>query len=693
MLDLTKLNKQQQKAVETINGPVSVLAGAGTGKTRTLTYRIAYMIYSGINPSEIVAVTFTNKAAFEMKKRVIELVGPYAEELSVSTFHSFCARFLRNEAEKLDERYTSRFLIIDEEDSKQIIRDTVGELEYDTNKYNSIRLKNLFSMYKNNQIDFLEGAELIIYNAYNKYLKDNNSMDFDDLVNNTVELLKKNEKVRSYYQDRYKYILVDEFQDTNLAQYELVKLLSGKNNNIFTVGDPDQSIYSFRGANYANQQRFIKEYNPKVIFLEENYRSTTNILAAANKLIENNQSRVGEKELTSSLGEGSEVMFVTRSSDRDEAYFVAEAIKIMVAGGYDYSDIAVLYRSNSISRIFEEAFLKAGIPYVIYGGLSFFARKEIKDILAYIRVVLNPHDTISLKRIINVPRRRIGNTTVSKIESYAKLNNISMYEAISEGDFGAATNKRLRSFQTIIEALKEEIGKVNNLTDIIDIVNNISGYREMLENEGEESKDRLENIQELKAIFYNARLENEKATNIEVLEELLIDLSLMTNLDKDDTVNTVKVATVHQVKGLEFKTVFLVAMEETIFPAQASMMSTFDLEEERRVCYVGVTRAKERLIISNAIERFRFGMVKRLEPSRYINELKIDAQPIKIKKVEAPKKEEIGELKIGDKVSHDFFGNGVVVQEDEEIIKVAFTHPVGIKIIKKNHPALKKIEK
>lgn len=326
-------------------------------------------------------------------------------------------------------------------------------------------------------------------------------MDFDDLVNNTVELLKKNEKVRSYYQDRYKYILVDEFQDTNLAQYELVKLLSGKNNNIFTVGDPDQSIYSFRGANYANQQRFIKEYNPKVIFLEENYRSTTNILAAANKLIENNQSRVGEKELTSSLGEGSEVMFVTRSSDRDEAYFVAEAIKIMVAGGYDYSDIAVLYRSNSISRIFEEAFLKAGIPYVIYGGLSFFARKEIKDILAYIRVVLNPHDTISLKRIINVPRRMIGNTTVSKIESYAKLNNISMYEAISEGDFGAATNKRLRSFQTIIEALKEEIGKVNNLTDIIDIVNNISGYREMLENEGEESKDRLENIQELKAIF------------------------------------------------------------------------------------------------------------------------------------------------------------------------------------------------
>lgn len=692
MLDLTKLNKEQQKAVQQVEGPVSVLAGAGTGKTRTLTYRIAYMIYEGIPVSEIVAMTFTNKAAFEMKQRVIDLVGPKAEEISISTFHSFCARFLRNEIHHFDDKYTSRFLIIDEEDSKQIIRDTVKELDYDSNDYNSNRLKNKFSKFKNRQLDYLDFDDLLIYRAYNKYLRDNNSLDFDDLINYTVELLEKNDKIRQYYNERYKYLLVDEFQDTNIAQYELIKLLSGKNRNIFTVGDPDQSIYAFRGANYNNQKRFIEEYNPKIVILEENYRSTNKILEAANRLISNNFGRIGEKELRSSLGDGSDVIFETRHSDIDEAYFVTRAINILVNGNYKYSDIAVLYRSNTISRIFEEAFLKAQIPYVIYGGTSFFARKEIKDILAYIRVVLNPNDNISLKRIINTPRRKIGQVTVSKLENYANLYNMSLYDALTKVDLGRSTNENLKQFKNILKTIEEEVLKAKELEDIIDIVNNLSGYRDMLINEGEESKDRLENIQELKAIFYNARLEN-NGTNIEILEKLLDDLALITNVDIDDSYNTVKLSTVHQVKGLEFKVVFLVALEETIFPAQASMLTTYDLEEERRICYVGATRAKERLILSHANQRYRFGSIKQLEQSRYIREMKPEEDSIQIRvKEQHINSDENAQINLGDKVVHDTFGPGLVVSLDDEIIKVAFKIEFGVKIFTKGHPALKKVK-
>lgn len=692
MLDLTKLNKEQQKAVQQVEGPVSVLAGAGTGKTRTLTYRIAYMIYEGIPVSEIVAMTFTNKAAFEMKQRVIDLVGPKAEEISISTFHSFCARFLRNEIHHFDDKYTSRFLIIDEEDSKQIIRDTVKELDYDSNDYNSNRLKNKFSKFKNRQLDYLDFDDLLIYRAYNKYLRDNNSLDFDDLINYTVELLEKNDKIRQYYNERYKYLLVDEFQDTNIAQYELIKLLSGKNRNIFTVGDPDQSIYAFRGANYNNQKRFIEEYNPKIVILEENYRSTNKILEAANRLISNNFGRIGEKELRSSLGDGSDVIFETRHSDIDEAYFVTRAINILVNGNYKYSDIAVLYRSNTISRIFEEAFLKAQIPYVIYGGTSFFARKEIKDILAYIRVVLNPNDNISLKRIINTPRRKIGQVTVSKLENYANLYNMSLYDALTKVDLGRGTNENLKQFKNILKTIEEEVLKAKELEDIIDIVNNLSGYRDMLINEGEESKDRLENMQELKAIFYNARLEN-NGTNIEILEKLLDDLALITNVDIDDSYNTVKLSTVHQVKGLEFKVVFLVALEETIFPAQASMLTRTDLEEERRICYVGATRAKERLILSHANQRYRFGSLKQLEQSRYIREMKPEEDSIQIRvKEQDINSDEKAQINLGDKVVHDTFGPGLVVSLDDEIIKVAFKIEFGVKIFTKGHPALKKVK-
>ena len=549
MIDLTLLNKEQSKAVTHINGPVSVIAGAGSGKTKTLTYRIAYMITEGIDPQSIVAVTFTNKAAAEMKERVMNLVGEKGYLTQISTFHAFCSRFLRNEITNLNQGYTRRFLIIDEDDSKQIIRDTVKELNYDSNKYSSNRLKNLFSKIKNGQYDFLDFDETKIFNAYNQYLKDNNALDFDDLILKTIEVFNRCPEVKDYYNRQYEYILVDEFQDTNKTQYELLKLLIGSNNNIFVVGDPDQSIYSFRGAHYENQNRYMIEFSPKVYVLDQNYRSTTKILDAANRLISYNSGRTVEKNLMSNLGEGLNVVHQIRESDRDEAYFVTKAIEDLVFKGIEYNDIAVLYRANAISRVFEESFLKNNIPYVIYGGLSFFQRKEIKDILAYIRLCLNPMDNISLKRIINVPRRKIGQVTIQKLETYATIYNVSLFDAIDKVDLGKAVKQNLIDFKNLIINLTESISKINYLPDVVDLVGKKSGYYDMLISEGNESKDRLDNINELKAVFYQGTFDYQMPP-LEALQLILDDLSLKTDVDFDNSANTVKLATIHQVKGL-----------------------------------------------------------------------------------------------------------------------------------------------
>ncbi|NLN50906.1 MAG: UvrD-helicase domain-containing protein [Acholeplasmataceae bacterium] len=690
MLDLSNINKTQEKAIKAIKGPVAVIAGAGSGKTRTLTYRIAYLIYSGVDPDSIVAVTFTNKAAAEMKQRVINLVGEQAKEINISTFHSFCAQFLRREIQNLDRLFNHRFLIIDEDDSKQIIRDTVKQLKYDSDRYNSNRLKSIFSMFKNDQIDLLDFPEMQILQNYNKYLEENNSLDFDDLINLTIEVLKRRDDVKKHYNNRYQYLLIDEFQDTNKNQYQLIKLLAGKSKNIFTVGDPDQSIYSFRGANYENQKLFIDEFDPKIIILEQNYRSTMNILKAANKLIAYNVERTADKELKSELGSGSEVIFETRQTDRDEAYFVTRAIEILVSSGYSYSDIAVLYRSNSISRIFEESFIKERIPYVVYGGTSFFSRKEVKDILAYLRVVLNRHDNISFKRIVNTPRRKIGAVTIGKLEAYSNVFSTSLYDAIEHADLGPQQKASLNNFKHTLDLIEAEIKKTTDLTKIVDLVNDYSGYKQMLISEGHESKDRLENIQELKAIFYAYSLEDNDDI-FQAIEAVLDDLSLKTNLDIDDTENTVKLATVHQVKGLEFKVVFVVALEETIFPAQASMFSSIDLEEERRICYVAVTRAKERLILSHALQRYRFGEVKWLMPSRYINEMRSLKEEIEV--IEETSQVDLEPLSLGDRVEHPNYGFGVVVALDDEVVKVAFGHDFGLKIFKRDHPIIKKVKK
>lgn len=691
-MDLKGLNSHQKEAVYAIEGAVAVVAGAGSGKTRTLTYRIAMMIEKNIFPSSILAVTFTNKAAREMKERVVDLIGPQGFAPTISTFHSFCARFLRDEIEHLGEPYTRHYLILDEDDSKQVIRDTVKELNLDPNRYNSNRLKDYFSKVKNGQYDTLEYEEEKIFIKYNEYLKSNNSMDFDDLLNFTLKILREFPAVLSFYQEQYKYILIDEFQDTNIIQYELIRLLGDKYKNVFIVGDPDQSIYGFRGANYENYTFFLSDFKPKVIVLDENYRSSMNILNAANSLIANNRNRKTDKKLKSDLGDGPLVIKEVRESDKDEAYFVARAIEILVSGGYQFKDIAVLYRSNAIGRIFEEAFLRYNIPYIIYGGISFFSRKEIKDMLSYIRLALFEHDNISLKRIINTPRRKIGNTTISKLESYAAIHHVSMYEAIDHLNVGGQTKDALYEFKKMIKVLREEINQVYDLTQIVDLTLQLTGYEEMLRLEGNEGKDRYDNIQELKSIFYNGSVDY-KGTNLEKIEQILDDMALKTDLDLEDDKNTVKVATIHQVKGLEFKAVFMVALEETVFPSDISGSFT-EIEEERRVAYVGVTRAKERLILSYAKQRFRYGQIQYNQPSRFIEDMGLEKPKDKRLVVEREHPEEVtqDDIKVGDTVVHEKYGKGVVVMKNEDITRVAFSIEFGIKLFTTGHQALKKVK-
>ncbi|MCK9289097.1 MAG: UvrD-helicase domain-containing protein [Acholeplasmatales bacterium] len=687
---LKDLNQNQFKAVTKITGSLAVIAGAGTGKTRTLTYRIANLIKEGISPYAIVAMTFTNKAAREMKERVAELVGERAYHLKVSTFHSFCARFLRDEIHHLDGSYTRNFLILDEDDSKQIIRDTVKELNYDVNKYNSNNLKDLFSRYKNKQINYLDQEENNIFNKYNNYLKENNALDFDDLIVLTIKLLSSNESLKDYYNKAYTHFLIDEFQDTNLIQYQLIKLLGGTLKNVFVVGDPDQSIYGFRGANYDNLDLFIIDFAPELIVLDQNYRSKTKILEVANLLIGHATDRP-EKNLKSSLGEGFPVIYETRESDRDEAYFVSKAIKIFLENGYLYNEIAVLYRVNSLSRVFEESFLKEKLPYRIYGGVSFFERKEIKDILAYLRLAINPADNISFKRVVNIPRRKLGQVTIGKLEVFANLNKISLFEAIDTINLPKQTLSALESFKKIIFTIKEKINAVEKLTDIVDIVGNESGYYQMLKNEGAESKDRLENVYELKAIFYEASLDY-SLPKLEILEEVLNEMSLKTNLDKTTLVEAITLASIHQVKGLEYKVVFVVGLEEGIFPNSSAMLKK-EFEEERRVFYVAITRAQERLIVSWAKSRFRFGTVRSNLPSVFLSEAGLLKEELPVfQEVVEVKTKDKEEFKLGDRINHESYGNGVVVQVEDDKIRVAFHLKHGIKTFLNNHPALTKVK-
>jgi ATP-dependent DNA helicase pcrA len=696
-MNLDTLNDRQKEAVLYNEGPLLIIAGAGAGKTKTLTTKIAYLIEENdVLPSNILAITFTNKAAKEMKDRIIRLIGSIGYQIQTSTFHSFGLKLLKENYERLG--FDKNFVIMDSDDSLTIVKKILKDMDLDPKIYNPRAIRNKISSCKNELISpkaysryTVSPYEEIVCKVYEKYqekLMKNNAVDFDDLLILPIKLFEENKDILEKYQEQFKYILIDEYQDTNEAQYKLTKMLSEKYRLITCVGDDSQSIYSFRGANYKNILNFEKDYkDAKTILLEQNYRSTSYILNAANDVIKNNKMKK-EKNLWTSRGEGNKVKYYRALSESDEAYYVVKGIKQAISNGDNYDDIAVLYRTNAQSRNLEEAMLKENIPYRVVGSFYFYSRKEIKDLLAYLRLIHNEKDNISLLRVINTPKRGIGLKTIENLTKKADEENISIYEAITSG-------KELE-FKKIIEKLKEVSENVT-LTELIDKILTGTGIKEELEKEEDiTSEVRLENLEEFKSITKSF----EEREGLISLEDFLLEISLVSDAEeyKDDT-NRVSLMTVHSVKGLEYKDVFIVGMEEGIFPHMNSLMESSEIEEERRLAYVAITRAKDNLTIINARRRTLFGREQVNPPSRFISEISTDLLDIVNKKEEiTPKldvntvlREETVDYKLGDNVYHETFGAGKVVEVTNTLISVAFKHPHGIKKLMKNHKKLSKI--
>lgn len=626
---LQGLNEQQAQAVQHIDGPLLLLAGAGSGKTRVLTHRIAYMLENGIRPWNILAVTFTNKAANEMKERVRRLCGKSGEDLNIGTFHSICVRILRREIDKLG--YKSNFVIYDSSDQKTAMKQILKNLNIDE-KPNKVL--NRISNAKNELIgaDEFEGnmwssadkAAQHAYGPYQRMLKENNALDFDDIIMLTVKLLRNYPMVREYYQDRFKYIMIDEYQDTNHAQYILVKLLAETHRNLCVVGDPDQSIYGFRGADIQNILDFEQDYkDATVIKLERNYRSTEEILEAADYVIRQNRSRK-EKTLISDKGPGEHLTLFKASTDREEAqYVVNEILELRRQTDYDYSDFAILYRTNAQSRVLEDALMKNRVPYKVVGGLKFYDRKEIKDVLAYLRLIYNPSDDVAFTRVINRPKRGVGATSLQRLVEYAEEMNLSQYDAAGKvaqipGIRGKA-NKSLLEFYQMIEVFRTLVDNLK-VTELTEKVLKTTGYVQDLEKEGTvEAQSRIENIQELFSVMEEYIRSGQGYT----LGSFLEDVALTADIDEveEDAANGVLLMTLHTVKGLEFPAVFMTGMEETIFPHSRSMEDDTELEEERRICYVGITRAEERLYMTCSQSRMVFGQTKYNSMSRFIKDI------------------------------------------------------------------------
>lgn len=687
------LNDKQLEAVKHKDGPCLVLAGAGSGKTKVLTQRIINLIDSGVSPYNILAITFTNKAAKEMRNRVENELGSITDSIFIGTFHSFGLRILRENY--IDIGYTSNITILDTDDAKAIVKRILKENGYDPAKYEIRTIINKISSTKNDGISpdeytklFLNDLDIVIglvYKEYTKLLKDNNSVDFDDLLLKPVELLKKNKIILEKYQERFKYILVDEYQDTNSIQCELCKLLASKYKNIFVVGDANQSIYSFRNADYRNILNFEKDYkNAKVILLEENYRSTNNILKAANSVIKNNSE--GKKlNLWSSKRDGELIDYIRCEDEIKEANFVINKIKDLVSNGYKYSDIAVLYRTNAQSRVVEDAFVRNNIPHNIIGSYYFYNRKEIKDLIAYLKLIYNPCDSVNLERIINVPKRGIGAKSIENLRKKATENNISMFDAIDSG-------KELEFKKMILKL--QEFSLNGNLSDLIEEILSTTGLRMEYEiNKSLENEAKVENLNEFKTVALMF-----EESGIYDLQTFLENIALVSdrgqyNNDGDE----VSIMTLHSAKGLEFNVVFLLGMEEGLFPHNRSFNSLSNLEEERRLCYVGITRAKEKLYLLSARQRTIFGKTSGTIESRFIREINDDL----INKISSVKEHEekrvVGnmynsssEIKTGDNVIHTVFGEGVVVNISGGIATIAFKKGIGVKSIAANHKYLTK---
>ena len=698
-MNIDNLNNCQREAVLYNSGPLLILAGAGSGKTRVLTTKIGYLIEDmNVSPYNILAITFTNKAAKEMKDRIHLLIGDISTSLQVSTFHSFGLRLLRENCNVLG--YDNNFVIMDSDDSLTVVKKILKELNYDPKVYNPRGIRNKISSCKNEMImpnDYAkyvvseyEKVVLKVYEKYEDKLRRNNSVDFDDLLLLPIRLFRENPDILNRYQERFKYVLIDEYQDTNEAQYNLTKMISEKYRNITCVGDDSQSIYSFRGANYKNILNFEKDYkDAKTILLEENYRSTKNILNAANSIIKNNKARK-DKNLWTSNPEGEKIKYYRAYNERDEAQYAIRKIKEYVARGVEYQDIAILYRTNAQSRILEEEMLKENLPYRVVGSFYFYSRKEIKDLIAYLRLIHNTKDNVSLLRVINTPKRGIGLKTIENLTAKADLENKSIYDIIDSG-------KEL-GFKEIIEKLRE-IKDDLTLTELIDKVLDASGIRSELENEKTlEAEVRLENLEEFKSITKSF----EEREGLVSLEEFLLEISLISDVEEyKDDINRISLMTVHSVKGLEFDYVFVVGMEEGIFPHMNSLMENSELEEERRLCYVAVTRAKLELHLVNTRRRTLFGKDQINPVSRFIGEIDTNLiesnlseekikQEVKIDTSDMFREEEI-DYQVGDYVYHESFGTGRVVEVSNTLVSVAFKHPHGIKKLMKNHKKLSKV--
>lgn len=720
------LNERQIKAVETVNGPVMAVAGAGSGKTRVLTNRIAYLIGEiGISPNNILAITFTNRAAGEMRSRVFNLIDIPVKGIWLSTFHAMGAKILRYDIHHLG--YNSDFQIVDDEDSNIITKTILKKHNYDLKQFYPKIISKLISNIKGKQLnaDFLEepikSVVNQIYDEYNQYLKDNNLVDFQDLLLLTLKLFKEFPDVLQKYQDMFQYILVDEFQDTNDIQYEIVKYLALSHHNLFIVGDEDQSIYAFRGSNIQNIRKFMRDFPEyEKVVLDQNYRSRDNILQAANSVIKNNSSRI-PKDLFSTLGPGEKIVHYKAGTDEEEAYYVYDRIRLLLLEGYKKKDIAILYRNNSMSRKFEDVFLKHNLAHKVIGNISFYKRKEIKDVISYLHLIINKGDDYAFSRVCNVPKRGLGNVSYSKLEAFAKEHHLKMMDIIDEDMpyVNQKTKDALVQMKKTIVELQDGIEN-RNLLDTFDLLLEKSGYKAMLENndllgdKAFEAERRLDNVNEFKTIIlekikdYDANF-----SNYEILALMLNDLALREEAeDAMDDSDYISLMTVHSAKGLEFKVLFITCLEQTLFPSSQSLQERNNVEEERRLFYVALTRAKDLVFLTNSRTRFMYGHFMENLDSQFLDEIEEDLlekrgmyRPTKII-VEKPyhRKPRVvpenildytkaeKELHLGDKISHKKFGIGVVVNISVDKVTVAFKSPTGIKMLLKDHPSYEIVE-
>ncbi len=709
------LNENQLKAVKAADGPVLIIAGAGSGKTRALTHRIAYLIREkGVNPWNILAVTFTNKAASEMKNRILRLVQNQENDMpTVGTFHSLCVRILRRDGHLLG--YENQFVIYDGNDQVVLMKELMRQHAIDEKQVNPKAVLAHISQAKNQLISWEEYQYLNhnyftekvaeLFKAYQRELAKNQAMDFDDLIMKTVQLFKENPQILDYYQERYRYISVDEYQDTNHAQYTFVKMLAEKYRNICVIGDPDQSIYSWRGANMQNILDFEKDYPEALIIkLEQNYRSTSIILDAAHAIIEKNRNRK-EKRLWTEREGGENIRIWTARDERDEAFLIAQEIgkQLRSYESPEYKDFAVLYRTNAQSRVLEEAFMRHGIPYKIVGGVNFYERKEIKDMIAYLRLIQNPDDSVSLMRIINTPARKIGTKSLETLMSYAYANDISVFRAMERVHDISELGSKQAVFAAFADMIKhfQQLNREFSASGMIKHVLVESGYRDMLiADKTPESEARLENIKELISVA-------DKYDALEAglsLATFLEEIALISDLDKvADGDNAVTLMTLHSAKGLEFPVVFLCGLEEGIFPHSRSLFDPMELEEERRLMYVGLTRAMNFLVLLYAKQRMLYGEFKANAPSQFLSDIPeeliegavvaktydFDVRPI-------PIEEETWipqvDLKDGDRVMHRSFGEGVVLTVNGGIITIAFKNPkFGVKKLAQSIAPLEKL--